>query len=83
MDFEFSQGLAALAGIIPLTIIYLLRPRPKNIILPSLMFVRRISQNLLDSRRTLSKRITDPLFYLQLLALIFLSMAIAGPLIED
>ena len=49
MDFEFSQGLAALAGIIPLTIIYLLRPRPKNIILPSLMFVRRISQNLLDS----------------------------------
>lgn len=83
MDFEFSQGLAALAGIIPLTIIYLLRPRPKNIILPSLMFVRRISQNLLDSRRTLSKRITDPLFYLQLLALIFLSIAIAGPLIED
>ncbi len=83
MDFEFSQGLAALAGIIPLTIIYLLRPRPKNIILPSLMFVRRISQNMLDSRRTLSKRITDPLFYLQLLALILLSTAIAGPLIDD
>lgn len=83
MDFEFSQGLAALAGIIPLTIIYLLRPRPKNIILPSLMFVRRISQNMLDSRRTLSKKITDPLFYLQLLALILLSTAIAGPLIDD
>ena len=83
MDFEFSSGLIALAGIIPLTIIYLLRPRPKNIILPSLMFVRRISQNLLDSRRTLSKRITDPLFYLQLLALILLSVALAGPLIDD
>ncbi len=83
MDFEFYQGLAALAGIIPLTIIYLLRPRPKNIILPSLMFVRRISQNMLDSRRTLSKRITDPLFYLQLLALILLSIAVAGPLIDD
>jgi hypothetical protein len=83
MDFEFSQGLAALAGIIPLTIIYLLKPRPKNVILPSLMFVRRISQNTLDSRRTLSKRITDPLFYLQLLALILLSTAIAGPLRDD
>jgi len=83
MDFEFTSGLIALAGIIPLTIIYLLRPRPKNIILPSLMFVRRISQNLLDSRRTLSKRITDPLFYLQLLALILLSIALAGPLIDD
>lgn len=83
VDFEFSQGLAALAGIIPLTIIYLLKPRPKNVILPSLMFVRRISQNVLDSRRTLSKKITDPLFYLQLLALILISMAIAGPLIDD
>lgn len=83
MDFEFSRGFIALAGIIPLTIIYLLRPRPKNIILPSLMFVRRISQNMLDSRRTLNKRITDPLFYLQLLALIFLATALAGPLIDD
>lgn len=83
MDFDFSKGLIALAGIIPLTIIYLLRPRPKNIILPSLMFVRRISQNILDSRRTLSKRITDPLFYIQLLALILLSTALAGPLIDD
>lgn len=83
MDFELSKGLIALAGIIPLIIIYLLRPRPKNIILPSLMFVRRISQNKLDSRRTLNKRITDPLFYLQLLALIFLATALAGPLIDD
>jgi hypothetical protein len=83
MDFEFSLGLVALAGVIPLIIIYLLRPRPKNIILPSLLFVRRISQNMLDSRRTLSKRITDPLFYLQMLTLILLSIAIAGPLIDD
>ena len=83
MDFEFSHGLAALAGVIPLIIIYLLRPRPKNIILPSLMFVRRINQKMLDSRRTLSKRITDPLFYLQMLTLVLLSIAIAGPLIDD
>ncbi|TFH06188.1 MAG: hypothetical protein E4H06_00145, partial [Methanosarcina sp.] len=83
MDFEFSQGLAALAGIIPLIIVYLLKPRPKNVILPSLMFVRRISQNVLDSRRTISKKITDPLFFLQLLALILISTAIAGPLLEE
>ncbi len=83
MDFEFSPGLAALAGIIPLIIIYLLKPRPKNVILPSLMFVRRISQNVLDSRHTISKKITDPLFFLQLLALILISIAIAGPLLEE
>ncbi|AKB74591.1 hypothetical protein MSLAZ_1330 [Methanosarcina lacustris Z-7289] len=83
MDFEFSPGLAALAGIIPLIIVYLFKPRPKNIILPSLMFVRRISQNVLDSRRTISKKITDPLFFLQLLALILIAIAIAGPLLEE
>jgi hypothetical protein len=47
------------------------------------MFVRRISQNVLDSRRVISKKITDPLFFIQLLALILLSTAIAGPLLEE
>lgn len=83
MDFEFPLGLAALAGIIPLTIVYLLKPRPKQIILPSLMFVQRISQNVSASRRKITKKITDPLFFLQLLALILLSIAIAGPLLDN
>ncbi|HWR25178.1 MAG TPA: BatA domain-containing protein [Methanosarcina sp.] len=83
MDYEFPFGLAALAGIIPLIIVYLLKPRPKKIVLPSLIFVRKISQNVADSRRKISKRITDPLFFLQLLALILLSFAIAGPMLED
>ena len=38
---------------------------------------------MLDSRRTISKKITDPLFFIQLLALILISTAIAGPLLED
>jgi hypothetical protein len=83
MDYEFPLGLAALAGIIPLIIVYLLKPRPKNIILPSLMFVQKISQNVLDSRRKITKKITDPLFFLQLLALILVSIAIAGPMLDD
>ncbi|MDD3043441.1 MAG: BatA domain-containing protein [Methanosarcinaceae archaeon] len=83
MDFEFSRGMAALAGIIPLTIVYLLKPRPKQIILPSLLFVRRVSHNVLDSRRRLSTKITDPLFFLQVLALVLISAALAGPLIEE
>lgn len=83
MDYEFPLGLIALAGIIPLIIVYLLKPRPKPIILPSLMFVRKISRNPLDSRRKLSKKITDPLFFLQLLALILMAFAIAGPLLEN
>lgn len=83
MDFEFFRGLAALAGIIPLTIVYLLKPRPKQIILPSLLFIRRISHNVLDSRRRISTKITDPLFFLQLLALALISTALAGPLLEE
>ncbi len=83
MDYEFPLGLVALAGIIPLVIVYLLKPRPKSIILPSLMFVWNINRNSLDSRRKLSKKITDPLFFLQLLALILMAFAIAGPLLEN
>lgn len=83
MEYEFSPGLAALAGIIPLIIVYLLKPRPKQVILPSLMFVRKISSEAFDSRRRISKRITDPLFFLQLIALILMAIAIAGPLLEN
>ncbi len=83
MDFEFLPGLAALAGIIPLTIVYLLKPRPKQFILPTLMFVQRIGQNVLDARRKLSNRINDPLFFLQLLTLIFIAFALAGPMMDD
>jgi len=83
MDYEFPLGLAALAGIIPLIIVYLLKPRPKQIILPSLMFVRKVSQKVLASRRKITRKITDPLFYLQLLILILLSIAIAGPLLDS
>lgn len=83
MDYEFPFGLAALIGIIPLIIVYLLKPRPKKIVLPSLIFVRRISQNIVDSRRKINKKITDPLFFLQLLALILVSIAIAGPMLEN
>lgn len=83
MDYEFPLGLAALAGIIPLIIVYLLKPRPKQVILPSLMFIQKIGQNVLDSRRKITKKITDPLFFLQLLALILVSIAIAGPVLDD
>ncbi len=83
MDYEFPRGLAALAGIIPLVIVYLLKPRPKQIILPSLIFVRKIGRDVIDSRRKISKKITDPLFFLQLLSLIFMAIAIAGPLLEN
>lgn len=83
MDYEFPLGLAALTGIIPLIIVYLLKPRPKQIILPSLMFVQRISQNVFSSRRKITKKITDPLFFLQLFSLILISIAIAGPLLDN
>src|SRR3989344_6021172 len=81
MPFTYTLGLLALAIIIPFIILYLRKPKPKDRIIPSLMF-------LLQNRKTskqydfLRKFLTNLLFFIQLLALIGLSFAIAEPFIK-
>ncbi|HEX7628473.1 MAG TPA: VWA domain-containing protein, partial [Candidatus Methanoperedens sp.] len=79
MQFANEAGLYALLSIIPLIIIYLLRPRAKKIKIPSVMFLLDI-----EKKRRLNifrKFLKDPLFLIQLLALIIISLAIAAPFI--
>ncbi|MCD4702938.1 MAG: BatA domain-containing protein [Methanosarcinaceae archaeon] len=79
MPFENTLALAALASIIPLIILYLLRPRPQKINVPSLMFLMNVAQKKKRFYTSITKIIKDPLFLIQLLVLILLSTAAAAP----
>jgi len=76
MPFSNPLALLGLLSIVPLIIIYLIRPRPKEIRFSSTQFLREG-----EAKRTavLSRLIFDPLFWVQLLALCSLSIAAAGP----
>lgn len=79
VQFANEAGLYALLSIIPLIIIYLLRPRPRKLKIPSLMFLLE-----LEKKRRLNifrKFLKDPLFLIQLLVLILVSLAVAAPFI--
>ncbi|WP_225419938.1 BatA domain-containing protein [Methanohalophilus profundi] len=44
MPFDNTMALAALASVIPLIIIYLLRPKPVQLSIPSLMFLMQVEK---------------------------------------
>lgn len=79
LQFANEAGLYALLSIIPLIIIYLLRPRAKKIKIPSIMFLLDIEKK--KRLNIFRKFLKDPLFLIQLLALIIISFAIAAPFI--
>ncbi len=72
------EGLWALLALIPLIILYLIRPKPKNLPIPSLMFFLKSS----GARKLTSflKQIThDWLFLIQLLLLLGLALTFSHP----
>jgi hypothetical protein len=78
MPFENPLALAALLSVIPLIIIYMLRPRPTVLAIPSLMFVLKLERERKRVYASLTKIVRDPLFLIQLLMLILLSIGAAG-----
>lgn len=78
MPFENPFALAALLSVIPLIIIYMLRPKPAVLAIPSLMFVLKLERERKRVYASLTKIVQDPLFLIQLLMLILLSIAAAG-----
>ena len=84
-DILFSNQLAllALASIIPLIILYLLRPRTIDLDIPSLLFFLKREEQRNKLSLLLRKLIRDPLFLIQLLVLILLSLAAAAPYIME
>ncbi|WP_440947507.1 DUF7408 domain-containing protein [Methanosarcina sp. T3] len=78
MPFQNPLALAALLSIIPLIIIYMLRPKPAVFSIPSLMFVLKLERERKRVYASLTKIVQDPLFLIQLLMLILLSIGAAG-----
>jgi hypothetical protein len=76
MPFRNPLALLGLLSIIPLIIIYLIRPRPKEIRFSATQFLR---EGEAERSAVLSRLINDPLFWVQLLVLLSLSVAAAGP----
>ncbi len=77
-----NQSLAMWAfflSVIPLIIVYLLRPKAKDVLVPSIIFITAVTQQKKKYARVLSKLIKDPLFLIQLLILLSLILAIAAP----
>ncbi len=70
-------------SVIPLIIVYLLRPKAKDVLVPSVMFIMQITQQKKKYARVFSKLIKDPLFLIQLLVLLFLIIAIAAPYVIE
>ncbi|MDD4162783.1 MAG: VWA domain-containing protein [Methanothrix sp.] len=76
MPFRNPLALLGLLSIIPLIIIYLIRPQPKEIRFSATQFLR---EGEAERSAVLSRLINDPLFWVQLLVLLSLSVAAAGP----
>lgn len=80
--FLHPQGILITLGIlIPLILLYLIRPKPVNVAVPSLMFILNDlgKSNVHRFFRTIFR---DILFLLQALAIILLGLAMAKPFIE-
>ncbi len=78
MAFETPLALIALLSVIPLIIIYMLRPKPTVLSIPSVMFILKLERERKKVYASLTKIVQDPLFLIQLLMLILLSIAAAG-----
>lgn len=83
MPFGTPLALIALVSVIPLIILYLLRPKPLQVHVPSLMFLMNIQEEKKRFYTSITKLIKDPLFLIQLLVLILLALAAAAPFIES
>ena len=83
MPFDNPLALAALASVIPLIILYLLRPKPLQVQIPSLMFLMDIKEEKKRFYTSISKLVKDPLFFIQLFVLILLALAAASPYFES
>src|SRR3989338_3003611 len=80
MEFGNILGIWALAVLIPFIIIYLIKPKPKELTVPSLMFLVR-EHNILKQNAFLRKLLRNLLFFLQFAALAALALAVAVPFI--
>ena len=83
LPFIFPLALIGLLSIIPLIILYMLLPKPFKVSIPSVMFLMKIEESREKIYSSITKLVKDPLFIVQLLVLILLAIAAAGPYIPS
>ncbi|NOQ33945.1 MAG: VWA domain-containing protein [Methanosarcinales archaeon] len=79
MAFANPLALLGFLSLIPIVILYLIKPKPRDIKIPSLMFILDAERKEHRYETMLKKIIRDPLMLLQLLFLILLTLAMAAP----
>lgn len=73
--------LYSLLALVPLVILYLIKPKPRNLTIPSLMFILRTSgKNVINS--FLRNLVTDLIFLIQLLIIGLLAFSLADPILS-
>ncbi len=79
--FENPLGWLAFLSLIPLLILYIIRPKPQQVEVPSLMFFSKHIKT--ESKTSFFKRFTkDWLFIIQLLIILLLSMFFVDPYLK-
>jgi hypothetical protein len=78
MDFMYMWGLYAFIILVPIIVLYLLKPKPKEIRIPSVMFIMQVEQKR-RFRSFFKKIIRDPILIIQILAVCALVLALANP----
>ena len=79
MEFANPLALLGFLSLIPIVILYLIKPKPRDIKIPSLMFILDAERKEHRYETMLKKIIRDPLMLMQLLFLILLTLAMAAP----
>ena len=81
MVFNNLIGLYALLAIVPFILIYLIRPKSFEKVIPSLMFLMQ-EKNKFRKASFLQKLLRNLLFIIQLLIILFLAISAASPFLE-
>jgi uncharacterized membrane protein len=76
--FVSQTALAASLLVVPLVILYLLKPKPKRIRFPTIMFIKKIEEARIFSS-LLNRFVRDPLLLLQAIIITLLAVALANP----
>jgi len=80
--FAAPLGLAALAGVIPLIVLYLIQPDPRELSLPTVQFLREDPDEG-GSNPVLERLRRNLLLLLQILVVCLLAVALASPYVMD
>ncbi len=82
LGFGNLLGLAALASLIPFIILYFIRPKPKEVVIPSIMFLG-MGKEFRSRSGFLRRLISDKLLLLQIIVLTLISLFFSTPYLSS